>query len=183
MVEKPNKEVEKGETEAKKKVKEKVEKKEEVPKDAKIFTVPLRKAFRKSRKKRVPYAVKLIKEFIKRHMKVKEGEEIKIGKHLNEKLWERGIEKPPRRVRVHVVKVGNEYRVELLGYKYEEFKPVKVEEKGFAEKLAARLGPKALKKAEEEKMIEKGKKEETKEEKSSKKENKSKKKEDKKDKK
>lgn len=138
--------------------------------EGKVFTIPLRKAFRKTRKRRVPYAVRLIKEFVKQHMKVKDGEEIKIGKHLNEKLWKRGIEKPPRRVRVHVVKVKNEYRVELLGYKYEEFKPIKVEEKGFAEKLAARLGPKALKKAEEEKLVEgekeknkrEGKKEETK---------------------
>ncbi len=154
--EKQNKE-EKGE---KKEVKEKVDKVE------RVFTIPLRKAFRKTRNKRVPYAIKLIKEFVRRHMKIKEGE-IKIGKHLNEKMWERGIEKPPRRVRVSVEKVESEYRVELFGYKYEEFKPIKTEEKGLTEKLMSRLGPKAVKKMEEEKMIS-GKTEEKKEKESSK---------------
>lgn len=159
----------------KSKEEKKIEKKEELPADAKVFTIPLRKAFRKSRKKRVPYAVRLIKEFVKRHMKVKNDEEIKIGKHLNEKLWERGIEKPPRRVRVNVTRVEKEIRVELFGFTYEEFKPAKAEEKGFAEKLAARLGPKALRKAEEEKRIsgkeeKKVKEEKTEEKKKSKKE-------------
>ncbi|MCD6381745.1 MAG: 50S ribosomal protein L31e [Candidatus Aenigmarchaeota archaeon] len=142
----------------KSKSKVKREKKEfQLPANAKVFTAPLRKAFKKTRKKRVPYAIKILKEFVRRHMKVKEGE-VKIGTHLNEKMWERGIEKPPRRVRIYVVKVDNEYRAELLGFEYKEFKPIKVEEKGLTDKLMSRLGPKALKKQEEEKMIE-GKKE------------------------
>jgi large subunit ribosomal protein L31e len=127
--------------------------------EEKIFTIPLRKAFRKSRKKRVPYAVRLIQDYLKRHLKVGN---VKLGSNLNSKLWERSIEKPPRRVRVSVVIEDGIAKAELLGHKYKEFKVEPKEKKeGMAEKLKARLGPKALKKQEEIEKLE-GKKEEKK---------------------
>lgn len=130
------------------KTKEEEKKVEEVG----VFVIPLRKAFRKSRNKRANYAISLIRKFVERKIKSKN---IKIGKHLNEKIWERGIEKPPRRVKVKVSKVGEEYRVELFGYEYEEFKLEKFEKKegGLKEKLIERLGPKAIKKQKEEEMV------------------------------
>jgi len=74
---------------------------EEEIEEERIYTIPLRRAWVASRKKRVPRAIRLIKEFITRHMK---PESISISPELNEFIWMRGIEKPPRRVRVKAVK-------------------------------------------------------------------------------
>jgi len=127
----------------------------------KVFTIPLRKVYRKNRRKRAKYAIRLIKEFLKRHLKT---DNIKLGKYLNEEIWKRGIEKPPRRVKVNVTFSDNEYRAELFGFNYVPFKeePTKIKE-GFAEKMASRIGLKGIKKQQEERMIEgKEKKEENK---------------------
>lgn len=98
------------------------EEKEEKPKKApeeeeiveeRIYTIPLRRAWISPRKKRAPKAMRIIKSFIERHMKVeaetKAGEEeekgrLVISNEVNEKLWSRGIEKPPRNIRVRAVK-------------------------------------------------------------------------------
>ncbi len=133
---------------AEKKPKEKEAEKKEAPKAEKIFTIPLRKVFRKSRKKRAPYAVRLIKDFVIRHLKVND---VRIGSNLNEKIWERSIEKPPRRVRIGVNTKTEEGRriayVELLGHEYRQFKVQKAKvHQGLKEKMMARLGPKAMEK-------------------------------------
>ena len=74
---------------------------EERPVLERVYVVPLRRAWAAPRKKRVPRAIRLIKEFAKRHMK---AEEVKISPELNEYMWSRGIEKPPRRVKVRMEK-------------------------------------------------------------------------------
>ena len=140
----------------------------ELKENEKIFTIPLRKAYKKASDKRVPYAARLVRDFVKKHTK---AETVKMGAKLNEALWARGIRKPPHSVRVKTVKDEETVKAELVGFEYKEFKiQAKKERKGAKEKLMERLGPKALKKEEEEKKIE-GKetkeenKEETKEEK------------------
>ncbi|MCD6557659.1 MAG: 50S ribosomal protein L31e [Candidatus Aenigmarchaeota archaeon] len=140
-----------------------------------IFTIPLRKAYRKPRTRRTPTAMRLIKLYLQRHMKLKNSDiEIKIGKHLNETLWNRGIRYPPRRVRVKAVldEEKKQLKCELVGFEYKEFTPVKQEAKkeGVKEKLMKRLGGKALQKQKEEEMIEGKKKEEKTEKKPRKKE-------------
>lgn len=118
----------------------------------KIFTIPLREAYKKAERKRVPYAARLVRSYLKTHTK---AETIKIGNHLNEELWKRSISKPPRRVRVKAVKEGDVVKAELIGFDYVDFKAKpKKERKDMKEKLLERLGPKALKKEEEEKRIE-----------------------------
>ncbi len=79
--------------------------------DERIYTIPLSRAWITPRRKRAPKAVRLVKDFIERHMKVgaRAGEEGEAGRlvvsnEVNEKIWSRGIEKPPRRVRVRAVK-------------------------------------------------------------------------------
>ncbi len=69
-----------------------------------LYTIPLGKAYNAVRKKRAKRAVNLVKAFIVRHMKVDDEEELSIDTALNEYLWTRGIEKPPRRVRVRATK-------------------------------------------------------------------------------
>lgn len=81
---------------------EKKKKKEaESPKEAepKIMTIPLRDAFTAPRKKRARKAVSIVKRYLLRHLK---DDDIKISAKLNEALWARGIEKPPRKIRVKV---------------------------------------------------------------------------------
>ncbi len=120
-----------------------------LPENAKVFTIPLRKAFRKKGNKKKNYAVSLIADFLRRNMNVPE---VRIGKHLNEKLWKN----LPRRVRVKAVVEDGTVKAELFGFDYSEFKALPKQEKagGMREKLMGRLGPKAMKKQEEEKMVE-----------------------------
>lgn len=69
--------------------------------EERIYTVPLRRAWIAPRKKRVPRAVRILRQFVKRHMK---SEEITIMPEVNEALWRRGIEKPPRRIKIRAAK-------------------------------------------------------------------------------
>ena len=39
-----------------------------------------------------------------RHLKVSEDEEVWIDPAVNEKIWERGIENPPRKIRLQVTR-------------------------------------------------------------------------------
>jgi len=133
--------------------------------EEKIYNIPLRESIKKTRVKRVPYAVSLVKSYLKKHAK---ASDVKIGRRLNEELWSRGIKKPPKSIRVHAVKDGTVVKAELIGFEYEDFITKKREKKvGMREKLMQRLGPKAMKKEEEEKKIE-GKIEDIKEEKTEK---------------
>ncbi|MBI4170184.1 MAG: 60S ribosomal protein L31 [Candidatus Aenigmarchaeota archaeon] len=118
----------------------------------KIYNIKLTEAYKKAIRRRSPYAVRLVKDHVKKHSKAKE---VKIGAKLNETIWQRGIKKPARSVRVNVVRDGDVAKVELMGFEYKEFKAkAKKERVGMKEKLLERLGPKALKKEEEEKKIE-----------------------------
>ncbi|MFW9935844.1 MAG: 50S ribosomal protein L31e [Candidatus Thorarchaeota archaeon] len=69
-----------------------------------LYTIPLGKAYNAIRKKRTKRAVNLVKAFIVRHMKVEDEGDLSLDTALNEYLWTRGIEKPPRRVRVRATK-------------------------------------------------------------------------------
>jgi large subunit ribosomal protein L31e len=67
-----------------------------------IYTIPLRRKTVKTVKyKRSSKAIKLVKEFLKKHMK---SEEVKLSKELNEYVWAKGIKNPPARVKVKAVK-------------------------------------------------------------------------------
>lgn len=82
--------------------------------EERIYTIPLGKAWIMPPRKRTPRAMRMIRAFITKHMKLeakKEGEEeeeeppkLVITNEVNEKLWERGVEKPPRKVRVRAAK-------------------------------------------------------------------------------
>ncbi|MEM3700220.1 MAG: 50S ribosomal protein L31e [Candidatus Bathyarchaeia archaeon] len=89
------------------------EKPEEEIVEERIYTIPLGKAWIGPPKKRAPRAMRIIKSFLIKHMKLEkkgEGEEEEAPKRLiisnevNEKIWSRGIEKPPRKVRVRAAK-------------------------------------------------------------------------------
>ena len=70
-----------------------------------VFTIPLRGVKETQRKKRAAKASRIVKEFLKKHLKV---EKVKISSKLNEIIWEKGAEKPPSKVQVRVNKVSDE---------------------------------------------------------------------------
>jgi large subunit ribosomal protein L31e len=83
--------------------------------EERIYTVPLGKALIMPPNKRTARAVRILKTFMIKHMKLearKEGEteeeeepaRLIIDNEVNEKLWSRGIEKPPRKIRVRAEK-------------------------------------------------------------------------------
>ncbi len=69
--------------------------------EERIYTIPLGKAWVSPRKKRAPRAVRILKGFIAQHMK---PESITISGEVNERIWRRGIQKPPRKIRVRAAK-------------------------------------------------------------------------------
>ncbi len=84
------------------------------------YTIPLRRQVDKvPRYKKANKAIRTIKEFLVRHMNVRDGDlnKIKIDKFLNEEVWFRGIKKPPQKIKVKVVKEGDIVRAELFDYK------------------------------------------------------------------
>ncbi len=84
-----------------------------------IYTVPLGDAYETVRRKRTPRAVKILREFIGRHMKA-DGERILLSGGLNSFLWAKSIQKPPRRVKVRLIKDEGVIRAYLADEKVEE---------------------------------------------------------------
>ena len=91
-------------------------KKEEDIVEERFYTIPLRRAWIYAPRKRAPKAMRIIRSFIQKNMKIgvkkkeeEESEEEKeerlvISTELNEKIWTRGIQKPPRKIKVRVTK-------------------------------------------------------------------------------
>jgi len=101
------------EEEAKPSKRRKKEEEEEIVEE-RIYTIPLARALVRPPKKRAARAMQMIRAFITKHMKLEmrvEAEEEKgelpklvISNDVNEKVWGRGIEKPPRKIRVRAAK-------------------------------------------------------------------------------
>ncbi len=104
------------EAEAKEEVEEaakpKKKKEEEEVVEEKTYTIPLGKALIMPPRKRAPRAMHMIRAYVVKHMKIpsraeEEDEEpptMTITKEVNERIWARGIEKPPRKIRVRATK-------------------------------------------------------------------------------
>jgi large subunit ribosomal protein L31e len=83
--------------------------------EERIYTVPLGKAWISPPNKRTSRAIRILRSFMIKHMKMesrKEGEaeeeeepaRLIIDNEVNEKMWSRGIERPPRKIRVRAEK-------------------------------------------------------------------------------
>jgi large subunit ribosomal protein L31e len=64
------------------------------------YVINLRSVYSAPRKKRSKVAIRKIREFVARHLRYSGA--IKIDPRLNELLWSRSIEKPPRKVKLDV---------------------------------------------------------------------------------
>ncbi len=66
-----------------------------------VYTIRFHRIKRTPRTKRTVKAVRYLRRFIARHMK---SEQVRIAEELNERLWRRGIQKPPAKIRVKAEK-------------------------------------------------------------------------------
>ena len=69
--------------------------------EERVYTIPFRRVWATPRGKRTPRASRMLRDFVRRHMK---AEDIQISNEVNEELWARGIKKPPRQIKVRLVK-------------------------------------------------------------------------------
>src|SRR3989338_3199154 len=80
------------------------------------YIIPLRNEWRKvANYRRTGRAIKEIKKFIARHMKVpdRDLDKVKLDIYLNNEIWFRGKRKPPAKIKVRARKEGNIVKVEL----------------------------------------------------------------------
>lgn len=78
--------------------------------EERIVTLNLKELVRVPRRQRAPRAIRLMRSIVGRIMK---AEEVKVSNEVNEVLWSKGIEKPPRKITVKLVK-DEEGRVTIL---------------------------------------------------------------------
>ena len=71
--------------------------------DERIFTIPLSKCKNLPRTKRAKVAMETVRSYVGSHMKVSE-KDVWIDASVNDKIWLRGIKKPPLKIRVKAIK-------------------------------------------------------------------------------
>ena len=127
------------------------------------FIIPLRRGWEKVPEyQRANRAIKTIKQFLVRHMKVYDRDlnKIRIDKYLNESIWIRGIKKPPIKVRVKAFRDGEIIKVELSELPEKlKFKKAKLEKR--EQKATEVVTKKKVEKTEEVQKQEEKTKEET----------------------
>ena len=69
--------------------------------EEKFYDLNLNRIWNAPREKRTPRAVRFLREFVSNRMKTTE---VSISEAANSMLWQRGISKPPRHIRIRVVK-------------------------------------------------------------------------------
>ncbi|MBY8989149.1 MAG: 50S ribosomal protein L31e [Candidatus Lokiarchaeota archaeon] len=69
--------------------------------DERIYVVPLAKARIGPRNKWAKKSIRFLRDFMTRHFK---PESLIISQEVNERIWARGIQKPPRKLKVRVTK-------------------------------------------------------------------------------
>jgi large subunit ribosomal protein L31e len=82
--------------------------------EERIYTIPMSKAWIEPPNRRASRAIRIVRDFVTKHMKLEarreeeEAEEepkrLVISNEVNEAVWRRGIEKPPRKIRVRAAK-------------------------------------------------------------------------------
>ena len=100
------------------------------------YIIPLRKSTNKVPSyKKTNKAVRTIKEFLARHMKVEDRDldKVKVDKYLNEMIWHRGIKHPPAKIKVKAVKENGIVTVTAVemptNLKFKKLRAEKIENK------------------------------------------------------
>jgi large subunit ribosomal protein L31e len=118
------------------------------------YIIPLRRRWMLVPKyQRAGKAVKAVKEFLARHMKIRDRDldKIRVDKYVNEAIWHRGIKNPPSKIKVRAIREGDIVRVEAVELpKNMKFKKTREEKIESAAKETAKK--KKTKKVEEAKV-------------------------------
>ena len=101
--------------------------------EKRVHVIPLRRETLKvGLWRRAPKAVKALRVYALKHYRT---DKVRVGKYLNEKLWERGTKHPPSKVKVVAIKENDKVFMELED-KYVEPKKDEVKKEVKAEKGA-----------------------------------------------
>ncbi len=69
-----------------------------------VYSIRLKHKMKKyPRWLRAKKAVRYVRKFLSKHMKTDE-DKVRLDTKINEKIWERGAQKPPTRIRIRAVK-------------------------------------------------------------------------------
>jgi large subunit ribosomal protein L31e len=68
-----------------------------------VYTIPLRKCKTVAYTHRAEKAIKVIREYVMRHMKT-DSDNVWIDMKVNEAIWARSIQKPPTLIKVKAVR-------------------------------------------------------------------------------
>lgn len=68
--------------------------------EVKEMVIPLRAAWSVPRTKRANRAMAEVRNHVAKHMKMRDDEDMFIDAAVNEAIWARGMQKPPRKIRV-----------------------------------------------------------------------------------
>lgn len=80
--------------------------------EERIYTIPLRGAYEAPTSQRAQAAMKEVKSFVQQHMNVDE-DDLWIDGSVNDAIFSQGMEKPPRKLRVHAIKFEEDGVVEI----------------------------------------------------------------------
>lgn len=69
--------------------------------EEKFYDLNLRRIWTAPREKRTPRAVRYVRQYAAQRMKT---DDVSLSEETNSLLWNRGISKPPRKIRIRVVK-------------------------------------------------------------------------------
>ncbi len=97
-----------------------------------LYTVNLSDAYSHQHTKRAKWAIALLRSFVAQHLKVA-ASKVKLSTNISSTLYTRGIQNPPRSIKIRVIKSGDAVRVYLKDEKIEESK-VEDKEKSKAKK-------------------------------------------------
>ncbi len=81
-----------------------------------VYTVPLGKVYNYPRTRRAIKAAKMVRSFIARHFKT-DVENVRLSNMVNAYIWKRGIQKPPRRIKVKAKKFNEKVFVFVMDEK------------------------------------------------------------------
>ncbi|MCA9488036.1 MAG: 60S ribosomal protein L31 [Nanoarchaeota archaeon] len=127
------------------------------------YVIPLREKCRSvPRYKKTPKAVKTVKQFLVRHMQIRDRDlnKIKIDPLLNEMLWFKGIKNPPHKIKVKAIKDGDIVKVEAVELmKNLEFKKKRLDKRETKAKEVLESKKSMMQKAKEQMQAPKEKKE------------------------
>lgn len=132
------------------------------------YIIPLRREWHRVQAyERTGRAIKAIKKFIAKHMKVQDRDlsKVKLDVYLNNELWYRGRKNPPAKIKVRATKEGDIVKVNFVEIPQhvkflkakDEKRHKKAEETKPAEKPEVKPEEKAEEKTEEQKKDEKEK--------------------------